>query len=81
MIIPEKDTGSGTDLCSKISLWEHEQRKNQRKEKLAEYSKAERKGNFQLEKDNVRCHRGMENRTTEKRLLSFLKRLYTSKDS
>ena len=46
---------------------------------MAEYSKAERKGKFSIRErealvDNVRCHRGMENRTTEKRLLSFLKK-------
>lgn len=75
MIIPEKDTGSGTDLCSKIiSLWEHEQRKNQRRKSWQSTVKQKGRGNFQLEKDNLRCHRGMENRTTEKRLLSFLKK-------
>ena len=66
MIIPEKDVG----------VWAEEKSE---KEKLGEYSKAERKEKFLIRKrealvDHVRCHKGTENGTTEKRLLDFLKK-------
>lgn len=52
MIIPEKDTGSGTDLCSKIiSLWEYEQRRNQRRKRWESTVKQKGRGNFQLDKE------------------------------
>ena len=52
VLISEKDTGSGIDLCSKIiSLWEYEQKRNQRRKSWETTVKQKGRGNFQLDKE------------------------------